>query len=189
VLVDAPCSGDRHPAEHPELKWRLRPEGIAELAALQGRILAAAFELAAPGGAVLYTTCSIEPEENEALLDRLPAGFEAVELPSLLPRGRRPCRRRRAAFASCPASTATDSPCTLCGGRAEGLGTAPRFHFRIRARFRAREARRLRGEGVLRRAIFGDFGTTFLLKGCLRPEIAKGGNLGERLQRIGATRS
>jgi hypothetical protein len=36
------------------------------------------------------------------------------------------------------------------------------------------------------RAIFGDFGTTFLLKTCLRPEIAKGGNLGERLQRIGA---
>jgi hypothetical protein len=39
------------------------------------------------------------------------------------------------------------------------------------------------------RAIFGDFGTTLLLKKCSRPEIAKGGNLGERLQRIGATRS
>jgi hypothetical protein len=38
------------------------------------------------------------------------------------------------------------------------------------------------------RAIFGDFGTTFLLKKCSRPEIARGGNLGERLQRIGAKR-
>jgi hypothetical protein len=39
------------------------------------------------------------------------------------------------------------------------------------------------------RAIFGDFGTTFFLKTCSRPEIAKGGNLGERLRRIGAKRS
>jgi hypothetical protein len=46
------------------------------------------------------------------------------------------------------------------------------------------EARASRG-----RAIFGDFGTTFLVKTCSRPEIAKGGNLGERLQRIGAKRS
>jgi 16S rRNA (cytosine967-C5)-methyltransferase len=87
VLVDAPCSGTGTLRRHPELKWRLRPEGIAELAALQGRILAAALELAAPSGAVLYTTCSIEPEENEALLERAPAGFEAVDLASLLPPG------------------------------------------------------------------------------------------------------
>ena len=87
VLVDAPCSGTGTLRRHPELRWRLRPEGIAELAALQGRILAAAFELAAAGGAVLYTTCSVEPEENESLLGRPPAGFEAVELASLLPPG------------------------------------------------------------------------------------------------------
>jgi len=87
VLVDAPCSGTGTLRRHPELRWRLRPEGIAELAAVQRRILAAAFELAAPGGAVLYTTCSVEPEENEALLDRLPPEFEAVDLASLVPPG------------------------------------------------------------------------------------------------------
>lgn len=87
VLVDAPCSGTGTLRRHPELKWRLRPEGIAELGALQARILRAAFELAAPGGVILYTTCSVEPEENEELLAGPPAGFEVVELASLLPPG------------------------------------------------------------------------------------------------------
>jgi 16S rRNA (cytosine967-C5)-methyltransferase len=87
VLVDAPCSGTGTLRRHPELKWRLQPAGIVELSALQSRILAGACELAAIGGAVLYTTCSIEPEENEALLDPQPAGFEAVDLAPLLPPG------------------------------------------------------------------------------------------------------
>ena len=87
VLVDAPCSGTGTLRRHPELKWRLRPETIVELGALQARILRAALELAAPGGVVLYTTCSVEPEENEELLAGPPAGFEAVELAALLPQG------------------------------------------------------------------------------------------------------
>jgi 16S rRNA (cytosine967-C5)-methyltransferase len=87
VLVDAPCSGTGTLRRHPELKWRLRAESIAELGALQARILRAALELAAPGGVVLYTTCSVEPEENEELLAGPPAGFEVVELAASLPRG------------------------------------------------------------------------------------------------------
>jgi len=87
VLVDAPCSGTGTLRRHPELKWRLQPAGIAELAALQSRILDGACELAAPGGVVLYTTCSVEPEENEVLVERLPAEFEAIDLAPLLPAG------------------------------------------------------------------------------------------------------
>jgi len=87
VLVDAPCSGTGTLRRHPELRWRLRPEGIARLAAVQAGILAAARELVAPGGMVLYSTCSVEAEENEALVERLPAGIEAIELAALLPAG------------------------------------------------------------------------------------------------------
>jgi 16S rRNA (cytosine967-C5)-methyltransferase len=87
VLVDAPCSGTGTLRRHPELKWRLRPEAIAELAGLQARIRDAARELMAPGGVMLYTTCSIEPEENERLLAGTPEGLDRVELAARLPKG------------------------------------------------------------------------------------------------------
>ena len=87
VLVDAPCTGTGTLRRHPELRWRLRRESIDELAVVQRSILAGALELTAPAGIVLYTTCSIEPEENEALLDPVPAGFGRVDLPDALPDG------------------------------------------------------------------------------------------------------
>ena len=69
VLVDAPCSGFGTLRRNPDLKWRHGPQAIAELAAKQARILEAASRLLKPGGRLVYATCSILPEENEAVAD------------------------------------------------------------------------------------------------------------------------
>lgn len=101
VFLDAPCSGTGTLRRHPEIRWRLTPESFHELAALQRGLLAAAARLVAPGGYVLYATCSLEAEENEEVVaalglpvvpasDRLPPGLPRVELPSggvLIPPG------------------------------------------------------------------------------------------------------
>jgi len=87
VLVDAPCSGTGTLRRHPELRWRLQPESILEMAGIQRTILAGALDLAARGGVVLYTTCSVEPEENEDLVEPVPVGFERVDVTAVLPDG------------------------------------------------------------------------------------------------------
>jgi 16S rRNA (cytosine967-C5)-methyltransferase len=69
VLVDAPCSGFGTLRRNPDLKWRHGEGAIAELAAKQARILAAAARLVKPGGRLVYATCSILPDENEAVAD------------------------------------------------------------------------------------------------------------------------
>ena len=65
VMVDAPCTGTATLARHPDSRWRLKEEGIAEMAALQGRMLDAAADVVRPGGMLVYSTCTLEPEENE----------------------------------------------------------------------------------------------------------------------------
>ena len=65
VLVDPPCSGLGTLQGRPDLRWRARAEAIAELAELQLRILVAGAAALAPGGALLYATCTISPQENE----------------------------------------------------------------------------------------------------------------------------
>jgi 16S rRNA (cytosine967-C5)-methyltransferase len=55
-------------ARRPEARWRLDPEAIAECAARQGVLLRAALSAAKPGATVVYSTCAIEPEENEAVV-------------------------------------------------------------------------------------------------------------------------
>lgn len=65
VLVDAPCSGLGTLRRSPDLKWRQTPATVAELAALQARILASAARLLKPGGRLVYATCSLLREENE----------------------------------------------------------------------------------------------------------------------------
>jgi 16S rRNA (cytosine967-C5)-methyltransferase len=85
VLVDAPCSGTGTLRRHPELKWRLCSSALGEVAALQARTIDAGLSLLAPAGVLLYTTCSIEPEENEDILTPTPSGFEMVDLSALLP--------------------------------------------------------------------------------------------------------
>ena len=69
VLVDAPCSGLGVIRRNPEGKWRKGPEDIARLAGTQKKILAAAAGCTAPGGVLLYATCSTSATENEAIVD------------------------------------------------------------------------------------------------------------------------
>lgn len=67
VLVDAPCSGTGTWRRNPDARWRPEDEaGIDHLVALQARILASAARLVKPGGRLVYATCSLLPEENEA---------------------------------------------------------------------------------------------------------------------------
>jgi len=68
ILVDTPCSGTGTLARHPEIRWRLRPEQLAEFHRLQVAILRSALEALAPGGRIVYSTCSLEPKENEEVI-------------------------------------------------------------------------------------------------------------------------
>jgi 16S rRNA (cytosine967-C5)-methyltransferase len=88
VLVDPPCSGLGTLQGRPDLRWRARPEAIAELAQLQLRILTAGAGALAPGGALVYATCTISPRENEQTVERFlasHAGFELDTATLLLP--------------------------------------------------------------------------------------------------------
>jgi 16S rRNA (cytosine967-C5)-methyltransferase len=71
VLVDVPCSNTGVLGRRPEVRWRLRPEDLTRLLPLQERLLCQALERVKPGGAVVYSTCSIEPEENRELVERV----------------------------------------------------------------------------------------------------------------------
>ena len=68
VLVDAPCSGLGTLRRNPDVKWRQTPEGVAELNAKQASILASASRMVKAGGRLVYATCSILDEENEAIV-------------------------------------------------------------------------------------------------------------------------
>jgi len=68
VLVDAPCTGFGTLRRNPDLKWRQPESSVAELAAKQASILEAAATLVKPGGRLVYATCSVLPEENEAIV-------------------------------------------------------------------------------------------------------------------------
>ncbi len=65
ILLDVPCSGTGVIRRHPDIKWLRREADVAALAALQARMLDAIWPLLAPGGTLLYVTCSLLPEENE----------------------------------------------------------------------------------------------------------------------------
>lgn len=86
VLLDAPCSGSGVLAARPDSRWKRTEESIAELAELQGRLLASAARLVRPGGVVLYSTCSILDAEDEAIVARAAEyGLEPDPLPELFP--------------------------------------------------------------------------------------------------------
>ncbi|MGA9798463.1 MAG: transcription antitermination factor NusB [Terriglobales bacterium] len=69
VLADVPCSGTGTLAHNPEIKWKLQPADLADLHRRQIAILRAAMQQVAPGGRLVYSTCSLEPEENERVVD------------------------------------------------------------------------------------------------------------------------
>jgi 16S rRNA (cytosine967-C5)-methyltransferase len=83
VLLDAPCSATGTIRKSPELKWRLREEDLARFATLQRQMLESARSLAAKY--VIYSTCSLEPEEN----DRVVEGYERVDITPFVPEGAR----------------------------------------------------------------------------------------------------
>ncbi len=74
ILVDAPCSGTGTLARHPEIRWRLRPEQLVEFHGLQVAMLVSALGQLAPGGRLVYSTCSMETEENEQVVAEALAG-------------------------------------------------------------------------------------------------------------------
>jgi 16S rRNA (cytosine967-C5)-methyltransferase len=73
VLVDAPCSGSGAWRRNPDARWRLTPATLESYCRLQGEILAAAARLVAPGGRLVYATCSLLPEENGGQVARFRA--------------------------------------------------------------------------------------------------------------------
>jgi 16S rRNA (cytosine967-C5)-methyltransferase len=91
ILLDAPCTASGVVKRHPDIKWLRRESDIAQLAATQGRMLDALWQQLAPGGKLLYATCSVFPQENAQTIDfflarsngarRLPlAGLEGGQL-------------------------------------------------------------------------------------------------------------
>ena len=80
VLIDAPCSGLGTLRRNPDLKWRQSPESVAELTQKQASILRSAAAMVKPGGRLVYATCSLLPEENEAIVEAFLAANPAYTL-------------------------------------------------------------------------------------------------------------
>jgi 16S rRNA (cytosine967-C5)-methyltransferase len=80
VLVDAPCSGLGTLRRNPDVKWRQSPQGLLELNEKQASILSGAARLVKPGGRLVYATCSILDEENEAIVEQFLATHEDFAL-------------------------------------------------------------------------------------------------------------
>jgi 16S rRNA (cytosine967-C5)-methyltransferase len=68
VLVDAPCSGTGTLRRNPEIRWRISPADIEDLSGRQRQLLSNAARVVKPGGRLVYSTCSVEPDENEAVV-------------------------------------------------------------------------------------------------------------------------
>jgi 16S rRNA (cytosine967-C5)-methyltransferase len=88
VLVDAPCTGTGTWRRNPDAKWWLKPSDIEELNVLQARILDSAQRLVKPGGRLIYVTCSVLTEENEAQIAAFLAAhgdFAILPVPKLWP--------------------------------------------------------------------------------------------------------
>lgn len=80
ALVDVPCSNTGVLGKRPEARWRIAPDDLRELPRLQTRLLHAACDRLRPGGRVVYSTCSIEPEENEGVVEELLEGRDDLRL-------------------------------------------------------------------------------------------------------------
>jgi 16S rRNA (cytosine967-C5)-methyltransferase len=84
VLVDAPCSGTGTLRRNPEIRWRISPADIHDLSGRQKQLLSNAATTVKPGGLLIYSTCSVEPEENEEVRQSFLENndkFESARLP------------------------------------------------------------------------------------------------------------
>jgi 16S rRNA (cytosine967-C5)-methyltransferase len=80
ILIDAPCSGTGTLARHPETRWRLVPADLGQFHRRQVMMLRAALEHLKPNGRLLYSTCSLEPEENEEVVREILHGARDLRL-------------------------------------------------------------------------------------------------------------
>ncbi len=85
ILCDVPCSGTGTLGRNPEIRHRLQPSDLPRQAIRQIEILGAALTRLAPGGSLVYSTCSLEPEENEQVVSTVLAGNPTIGNPSLEP--------------------------------------------------------------------------------------------------------
>lgn len=86
VLVDAPCTGLGTLREHPEIRWRVRPDDPARMAKVQSRMLANAARIIRPRGVIVYSVCSLAPDEGEQVVRKFlstHAQFEIDRAPSI----------------------------------------------------------------------------------------------------------
>jgi 16S rRNA (cytosine967-C5)-methyltransferase len=79
ILLDAPCSGTGTLRRNPEIKWRLRPEDLERFSHLQRQLLAHALACLKTGGRLVYSTCSLEKEENEDVVASFASAFHVAE--------------------------------------------------------------------------------------------------------------
>jgi len=86
ILCDVPCTGTGTLARNPEIRHRLRPQDLARQSARQRDLLTAATLRLAPGGRIVYSTCSLEPEENQQVVDAVAsaAGLDRLPVEPLL---------------------------------------------------------------------------------------------------------
>ena len=85
ILADVPCSGTGTLGRNPEIKWRLQPEDLRDLHDRQFAILRSALTQLAPGGHLVYSTCSLEKEENEDVVERAMSENRAFAVVDCLP--------------------------------------------------------------------------------------------------------
>ena len=81
ILIDAPCSGTGTLAGNPEIKWRLQPSDLSVFQARQRKMIERALPHLQRGGLLVYATCSLEPEENEAVVQDLPVLATHLRIP------------------------------------------------------------------------------------------------------------
>lgn len=90
ILVDAPCTGTGVLARRPDLRWQRTPADVARMAQIQLQLLQLAANRLSSGGAIIYSTCSVETEENKGLVDRFlqqARDFRIAPADGYLPKG------------------------------------------------------------------------------------------------------
>jgi 16S rRNA (cytosine967-C5)-methyltransferase len=80
ILVDAPCSGTGTLARNPDIKWRVKAEDLLRLQLYQIELLGSAMKYAVTSSRIVYSTCSLEPEENEQVIEKVLAGNSEFQL-------------------------------------------------------------------------------------------------------------